>query len=66
MMKLLDLKTCFMSTIKVRFIRNTGYLDVTNNSSESPTFSKDEALDVEDLRSIGYYKIKQTIIHHHL
>ena len=44
----------------------TGFLDVTNNSSEQLIFSKDEALAVVDLRSIGYYKVKQSTIQHHV
>ena len=66
MIKLLDLKTGCTDTIKVKLIRNTGYLNVTNNSSETLIVSKDEALGVVDLRSIGYYKVKQSTIEHHL
>ena len=47
-------------------IRNTEFLDVTNNSLEQFILSRDEALGIVDLRSIGYYKVKQIIIHHHL
>ena len=50
----------------MKFIRITGFLDVTDNSSETITFSKDGELGVVDLRSIGYYKVKQSSIHHHL
>ena len=52
MIRLLDLKTGCASTIKLKFIRNTGYLDVSNNSLEKLIFSKDEALGVVDLISI--------------
>ena len=65
MTKLLDLKTSCTNTIKVKFIRNTGYLDVSNNSSETLIFSKDETMGIVDLRSIGYYKVKRSTIEHH-
>ena len=39
------------------FIRNTGFHDVTNNSSETFIFSTDEAL--VDLRSSGYHEVEQ-------
>ena len=44
MIKLLDFKPGCTNTIKVTFIRNTGYLDVTNNSPETLIFSKDETV----------------------
>ena len=47
-------------------IRNTTYLEVTKNSSEPLIFSKDKAIGVHDLGSIGYYKVKQNTIWHHL
>ena len=40
--KLLDIKTSCINTIKVKFIRNTGFPDVTNNNQRH-IFSKDEA-----------------------
>ena len=50
----------------LRFIRNIGLLDVANNSSEPLIFNKDNVLGVVDMKSIGYYKLKQSIIQHHL
>ena len=44
--KLLDLKTGCTNTIKVQFIRNTGLLYVTNNSSKTLIFRKDEAMGI--------------------
>ena len=64
--KLLDLKTGCTNTIKVKFIRNTLYLNVANNSSKTLIFRKDEAMGVVDMRSIGYYKVKQDTAQHHL
>ena len=43
--KLLDVKTgSTKSKIKVKFIRNTGSLDITNNSPETLIFSKNETV----------------------
>ena len=50
----------------MKFVRNTRSHDVTDNSSEPIIFSKNEALGVVDLRSIGDYKVMQSIIQHHL
>ena len=66
MVKLLDLKTDCTNTIKGKFMRNTGYLDVTNNSSETLILSKDEVLGIVDLKSIGNNEVKESIIWHHL
>ena len=65
MVKLHDLKTGCTNTVKVKYIRNMGYLDVTNKSSETLVFSKDEALGVVNLKSIGYYYVKQSTIQHY-
>ena len=48
----------------MKFVRNAGFLDVTNNSSEPIILNKDEALGI--LRSIGYYKVKQSTTQHNL
>ena len=66
MIKLLDLRTVCTNTNKMKFIRNTGFLDITNNSSEPPIFGKQEALGIVDLVSIGYYKVNQSILQYHL
>ena len=39
---------------------------MTDNSSQPLIFSKDEVLGVVDLKSIGFYKVKLSIIQHHL
>ena len=63
MTKLPNLKTC-TNSMKVKFFRNTGYHDVTNNSLEMLIFSKDKALGAVDMRSIGYFKVKHSTIQH--
>ena len=66
MVKLLDLKTGDVNTIKVKVIRNVEFLKVTNISSEQFIFNKNELLDALDLRSIGYYKVNQSNFQYHL
>ena len=41
-------------------------LDMANSSSEIPILNPEEALDILDLRSIGYYKIKQGVLQQNL
>ena len=48
--------------LKVKFIRNSVMLGVTNISSETMIFSPKDMLGILDLRSKGYYKIKQGIL----
>ena len=41
--------------LKLKFVRNTASLDVTNSSFEMVIFNSQEMLGILDLRSIGYY-----------
>ena len=52
--------------IMVKIVRYIGLLSVTDNSSEPHVIRKDEAWSIVNLRSIGYYKVKQSIIQHHI
>ena len=40
-------------------MRNAAILDIMNNGLEILILNPKEAIDIFDLRSIGYYKIKQ-------
>ena len=61
--KLLDKLTQSVMVLKVKFVRNIAMLDMINNSgSETLILNPREALGVLDLRSLGYYKIKQEVI----
>ena len=55
-----------VNTIKAKFIKIVGFLDVTNNFSEQLTFCKKESLGILCLGSIGYYEVKQRNAQHHL
>ena len=49
--------------LKVKFTCNIAMLDMMNNSnSETLILNPREALRILDLRSLGYYKIKQGVI----
>ena len=40
--------------------------DITNNGLDIIIFKPEEVLGILDLRSLGYYKIKQGILQHNL
>ena len=48
--------------MKLKFIRNGATLKVTNNTHETMTFDWTEMISILDLRSLGYYKIKQGVL----
>ena len=47
-------------------MRNAAILDVTNSSSEILILDPKETLGISDLRSLGYYKIKQGLLQQNL
>ena len=56
--KLLDIKEQITLTMKIKFIRNRATFTVTNLMTFNPT----QMLGIIDLRSLGYYKIKQGVL----
>ena len=54
------------SHVKIKFIRNRVTLNVTNKTQETVTFDPKEITGVLDLRSLGYYKIKQGVLQQNL
>ena len=52
--------------LKVKFMRNAAILDVTNSSSEIFILNPKEVLGILDVRSLGYYKIKQGVLQQNL
>ena len=64
--KLLDVKEKKTLTMKLKFIRNRAMFKVTNSTQDTVTFDPEEILGVIDLRSLGYYKIKQGVLQQHL
>ena len=63
---ILDMKEQAMSMIKLKFIRNKAVLKITNNTHKTVTFGWTEMIGVVDLRSLGFYKIKQEVLQEHL
>ena len=59
---MVDRKAQNTMMLKLKFIRNLATLDVTNSSLETVIFDPKEMLQILDLKSIGYYKIKQGIL----
>ena len=51
---------------KLKFIQNSAMLDITNTSLDTIIFDPGELLGILDLRSLGYYKIKQGILQQNL
>ena len=52
--------------LKPEFTQNLAILDVTNSSLKTVMFNPKEMLEILDLRSMGYYKIKQEILQQNL
>ena len=57
-------QTTNMLTLK--FIRNKAVLKITNKTHETVTFGRTEMMGIVDLRSLGFYKIKQEVLQEHL
>ena len=60
--KLLDEKGQIALTIKLKFIRNRAMLKVTNGTQEKVIFSPTDMVGILELRSLGYYKVKQGVL----
>ena len=66
MVKIIDMKEQTTNMIKLKFIRNKAMLKITNKTHETITFSRIEMMGIVDLRSLGFYKIKQEVLWEHL
>ena len=52
--------------VKLKFMHNVAILDIANNGTETMIFRPEEMLGIVDVRSLGYYKIKQGILQQNL
>ena len=52
--------------LKLKFMCNTAMLDIVSNGPNTIIFKLEEMLGILDLRSLGYYKIKQGILQQNL
>ena len=66
MVKILDMKEQTTNMIKLKFIWNKVVLKIKNKTHETTTFGKTNMMGVVDLRSLGFYKIKQEVLQEHL
>ena len=66
LVKILDIKEQTTNMIKLKFIRNKAVLKITNKTHESVTSGKAKMMGIIDLRSLGFYKIKQEVLQEHL
>ena len=66
MVKILDVKVQTTNMVKLKFIRNKAVLKITNKTHETVTFDKTKMMGILDLRSLGFYKIKQEVLQEHL
>ena len=64
--KMLDIKEQKTLTMKLKFVRNRAIFKVTNSTHKMVTFDSRKMLGVVDLRSLGYYKIKQGVLQQNL
>ena len=60
--KILDGSTYSTMLLKLKFTHNAAILDLVNNGMDTMLFKPEEMLGIVDLRSSGYYKIKQGIL----
>ena len=66
MVKILDMKMQTTNMIKLKFIQNKVVLKITNKMRKTITFDRTDMMGVVDLRSLGFYKIKQEVLQEHL
>ena len=63
---LLDVKEQITLIIKLKFIRNRATLKATNGTQERVTFNPTDMVGIVDLKSLGYYKVKQGMLQQNL
>ena len=64
--KILDGSTYSTLLIKLKITHNKAVLDIVNKGKDTMIFKPGEMIGVIDLRSLGYYKIKQGILQQNL
>ena len=52
--------------VEIKFMHTAAKLDIVNNGTDTTIFKPREVLGIVDLRSLGYYKIKQGILQQNL
>ena len=57
--KMLNEGTHSTLLLKLKFMQNKAFLDITNKGTYTMMFKPEEMMGIIDLRSLGHYKIKQ-------
>ena len=65
-LKILDGSTYSSMLIKLKFPCNSAILDIVNNGTETIISITEEMIGIVDLRLLGYYRIKQSILQQNL
>ena len=63
---MLDSREQCTVVMKLKLIRNQVSLDIANNTQETIIFDLKEMINILDLRSLGYYKIRQGVLQQNL
>ena len=64
--KILDGATYSTLLIKLKFTCNKAVLHIINKGKDTMVFRPEEMIGIIDLRSLGYYKVKQGILQQNL
>ena len=64
--KILDGGTHSTLLVKLKFMCNKAVLDIVNRGKDTMIFKPKEMIGIVDMRSLGYYKIKQGILQQNL
>ena len=64
--KIIDGGTYCTLLIKLKFTNNKEVLDIKNAGKDTMILRPEEMIGIVDIRSLGYYKIKQGILQHNL
>ena len=62
MVKILDMKEQTTNMIKLKFVQNKAVVKITKKPHKTVTFGRMEMMGILDLRSLGFYKIKQEVL----
>ena len=52
--------------IKLKFVRNKAFMKITININDVVMFDRQDMIGILDIRSLGYYKVKQYVLQKHL
>ena len=64
--KIIDGRTNSTLLIKLKFTQNKAVLDIKNVGKDTMILNPKEMIGIVDIRSLGYYKIKQGILQQNL